>query len=1312
MSQITIPRKLWSETKKGRETFDQTQLIECTESIVILGEAGMGKTHLLKSIAKISGFVHCTARRLINSYNANKIIGSAQVLVIDALDEVTAKGDGDAIDAVLNQLEQLDYPKFILSCRVADWHSATGVSIIEEHYSHKPLELHLYPLQDSEIIEYLGSRLGEDRASSVIEHFKSRGLIDLLGNPQTLLMISQISANGLLPENRAEIYQFAVENLAAEHNDKKETQQMSVGALLDVAGAAFAGLIVTGSEAIARKAIANLQIDELSFSDLKELSGTSKISEATSSRLFLAIGTDRFSYFHRSIGEYLGARWLAKRADTPRKRRRLLSIFQSNVVIPASLRGLHAWLAQAPDLATEVIKADPMGVIEYGDADAFNANLAKILLDALAELAVENPAFRKWKSYSTCALVQNALLPEVKSLIVNKRISFPFRMLLLEAFKNSSSVEAVHDELYKLLMDVTEVFAIRSAASDALIDVKIGAEIENIITKLLSIGGGDSLRLAEELIDSTECIGISDTLIVDLVISYAAINDCMIGKFYRLQKSLPNSRMISILNGLSEKTVEMGEWYERSGHDDISELACDLIYRVIGDSEISVEKLWHWLSTIHPRTEYRSNAEEKLGKLINSRNKLRLDLYKLVLFELRDDRNIWEKSWCLQDSFFALTITEEDIINLLGHLDPANKEDERWRELIQLCYHNGERGGNVRLAAIEFAKQHPDGLDWLNNLATPVPSEWEVKDVERRKSEQAKKQALHNIHRQYFLADIDLIRAGEFSSIIDPAKAYLKLYSNIGRDVPAHDRIAEWLGNELSDVALEGIEAYLQQEPLQLNADVIAKGKADKCKYNAEYIFIVAIAERIKNGRGVDDLANEKLLVCLFSIWINSNIESHAGIGDVQELLEKSVIQRGLLLEAKRRYIEPQLVANNEYVDGLHSLMKDKTVSDVVCELASEWLFKFPNLSYETELILLERMLYSGEFTQIKKFLSKPNAEIDEKRRLSRSSIKLIIDFEHASVDFDNDADIELIWSIRNLFNEDFDSSKQPQIGCELIKWVISTFRKLWPMARSPIGTTSGRNNACDASDFISSLIKQLSLNLTEEAIIALTRLKYEVEDGYTNLIKSVIAEQRQRIVEQNFLPPELKTISSVIRDATPVSMNDLQAYMIEELAVVQAKIKADDAESWQGFYDDHNIPYGEERCRDHLLGLLRQNINGIELLPEAHVAADKEVDVTCTTNGLRLPIEIKGQWHPELWRSADKQLDELYSSDYLAHGRGIYLVLWFGSQPKNKTLKKPRRGEKCPQTPDQLRDMLIEGSLAAREGRIKVFVLDIERSI
>lgn len=32
-------------------------------------------------------------------------------------------------------------------------------------------------------------------------------------------------------------------------------------------------------------------------------------------------------------------------------------------------------------------------------------------------------------------------------------------------------------------------------------------------------------------------------------------------------------------------------------------------------------------------------------------------------------------------------------------------------------------------------------------------------------------------------------------------------------------------------------------------------------------------------------------------------------------------------------------------------------------------------------------------------------------------------------------------------------------------------------------------------------------------------------------------------------------------------------------------------------------------------------------------------------------------------WEGADKQLDSLYTQDWRAEGRGIYLVLWVGDQ-------------------------------------------------
>lgn len=93
------------------------------------------------------------------------------------------------------------------------------------------------------------------------------------------------------------------------------------------------------------------------------------------------------------------------------------------------------------------------------------------------------------------------------------------------------------------------------------------------------------------------------------------------------------------------------------------------------------------------------------------------------------------------------------------------------------------------------------------------------------------------------------------------------------------------------------------------------------------------------------------------------------------------------------------------------------------------------------------------------------------------------------------------------------------------------------------------------------------------------------------------------------------------------------------------------------------------------------------------------------------LPIEIRGQWHKDLWHAADTQLDRLYSNDWRAQRKGIYLVFWFGEKvPQNKNLKSLGRGSKRPSTADELRLALIENSEVAKQGRIEIVVLDLVR--
>lgn len=129
-----LTRRLWHLDRGEAVQVDDGFLRTDPRPIVVLGEAGMGKSTLLKMLETMPGYKLCTARKLINSPDPAGLLGDGHTLVIDALDEVAAHKDGDAVDLVLRQLGAAGYPRFILSCRVADWRSATSLQGIADFY--------------------------------------------------------------------------------------------------------------------------------------------------------------------------------------------------------------------------------------------------------------------------------------------------------------------------------------------------------------------------------------------------------------------------------------------------------------------------------------------------------------------------------------------------------------------------------------------------------------------------------------------------------------------------------------------------------------------------------------------------------------------------------------------------------------------------------------------------------------------------------------------------------------------------------------------------------------------------------------------------------------------------------------------------------------------------------------------------------------------------------------------------------------------------------------------------------------------------
>jgi hypothetical protein len=537
-------------------------------------------------------------------------------------------------------------------------------------------------------------------------------------------------------------------------------------------------------------------------------------------------------------------------------------------------------------------------------------------------------------------------------------------------------------------------------------------------------------------------------------------------------------------------------------------------------------------------------------------------------------------------------------------------------------------------------------------------------------------------------------------------------YSDLSRDLGPNERVVQWLGDDIAAAAREGFEAYLVDGQKGQTVLEIANTLC-RSEFHTQWpIYAAALAERELTGKGYTDLPDERLLEG-FCILLGTSVNALARIPGLETSIEDEISRRGLSQRALECLLEPQLAAKREHVDGLYRIMRNTAYNDVAAGLALRWLEKFEGLPVGIEDELLAKVIHSNHASELSDLIAKREGTTDTARRRAWDAAGIIVDFDRSTDRLAKAGiDPELIWKLREL-GESRSSRivSDPVLDFRQIEWIVSTFRLHWPLARLPSGGATGNQNPWDASDYLSRLLRRLGGDHSDQAVSALTRLRDAPADGYTEAIRSIASEQARLRVEAQYTAPSLDAVEAIISDIQPRTIVDLQAAMLEELAVVQSKIKSDDVESWRGFFSDTGVPYDEERCRDHLLGILRQGSPGIEIAPETHVGGDKEVDITCTAGGMRLPIEIKGQWHNQLWKAADSQLDRLYAIDWRAERRGIYLVLWFGNDvtPKKK-LASPGRGKPRPETPDDLLAALISGSDAAREGRVSVVVLDLTR--
>lgn len=1092
-----------------------------------------------------------------------------------------SRGQGDAVDLVLQKLAALGYPRFILSCRVADWQAATSVQAIWEQYASPPLELHLEPFTRRQQQAFLADKIGSVRANALLEHFEAHNLDDL-GNPKTLELIGELPAEQPLPATRQELFALATEQLLrTETNDiKAELQgELPTERALNAAGAAFAALLLTGNGGLVSKATANLQDGELARSEVASIAGPD-LESVVRTRLFRNSELG-LTYCHRRIGEYLAARFLAGRADTPAKRRRLLSMLRSEGRVPASLRGLHAWLTLSPDLADDVIDTDPMGVIEYGDADSLSLSQATTLLTALERLAAENPAFLDWKEHQARSLFRAELQDRVSAIISDSSRPLRLRLLLINQIDSKHLSSSLRTQLLDILLDREEVFALRHDAAEHLWSAG-DVDWPAIAEKIRCQGSSNSARLAFEILQAIGFEHFDNGQLVDTIFAHAGLSICavpaepsdtMVGKFIRFSTGVSGARLEAFIDRFSEYLQALVPAYPSYEYNEIIEFYLKLVIQRLSNDGPDPARLWGWLSHLQLRHFSRQETVQKIDKWLRSHDETRRAIQRLVLLPERDPQKFRMRAFSLGDASAGLSLSRDDVLALFGALDPGDRRDERWRELVQWGNPIGVEGASVREAAKPFAAHRQDMLAWIDGLAVPQEPEWQRKERERRTKREAEQAMKFAEHRKAFGENAGAMRSGDFAWLIAPAQAYLDMFRDMQEDLPAHQRVAAWLGPELAEAAHDGFEVFLQKHQPRPNAVRIAVSRARGTYWNAADIVIAALAERFRTRpeRPFHGVTSERLMAAVFALWFTRR-DNHAKLDGLLPALEAELDRRGLFERAVRLYIELQLKRKATSVDGLYGLLRGEPHREELgTKLAIEWLRRFPEMPRDPEQEMLDALLSEGFANQVLPLvadrLSRP---LDDERRLLWSGVQLITDFSTARTRLaEEGVPHPLLWKLRAL-SGGWRSDKRPPVplSVEQISWIFTAFRRQFPKTPHPSGVVTGDRNAWDASRFLEGLASRLARIPSQAATNALQGLHDEMPDGYTGTLKMLLAEHKQLRAENEYKPPALADVQAVLNAEPPVGVADLQAAILTALEEAQDRLRGDRLDWYQNFFE------------------------------------------------------------------------------------------------------------------------------------------------
>jgi hypothetical protein len=217
---------------------------------------------------------------------------------------------------------------------------------------------------------------------------------------------------------------------------------------------------------------------------------------------------------------------------------------------------------------------------------------------------------------------------------------------------------------------------------------------------------------------------------------------------------------------------------------------------------------------------------------------------------------------------------------------------------------------------------------------------------------------------------------------------------------------------------------------------------------------------------------------------------------------------------------------------------------------------------------------------------------------------------------------------------------------------------------------------------------------------------------SYRPFVSSRLFAQRELNRVTRYQRPAWAAVYAALSDAAPANIEDLKALFLDQIAGAKQQIRQSNSDMYRVYRNGAKPPRprDEPYCRDRLLEFLRDRLQPMSawVEPEGDMAADKSADIVVyAPNNLKLPVEVKRDYHPELWNAAKDQLERLYARDPQALGYRVYVVFYFGPE-RGRSMTAHPSGHDIPESAEALEAALNAWVPPEHQNRITCVVVDV----